>query len=158
MTGFGYDSHRLAEGEELILGGVKIPGNIGTIAHSDGDALLHALCDAILGAAALGDIGEHFPDSDPKYKNADSAIFVKEAVKMMKKKGLKLINIDVSIILEKPKLSPCKEAIRKKIADICGIAKEYVNIKAKTNEKMGFTGRGEGVAAYCVVQAEKNIS
>ena len=158
MTGFGYDSHRLAEGEELILGGVKIPGNIGTIAHSDGDALLHALCDAILGAAALGDIGEHFPDSDPKYKNAGSSFFVKEAVKMMKKKGLKLINIDASIILEKPKLSPYKEAMRQAIADICEISKEYVNIKAKTNEKMGFTGRGEGVAAYCVVQAGENMS
>jgi 2-C-methyl-D-erythritol 2,4-cyclodiphosphate synthase len=152
MVGLGYDSHRLAEGEELILGGVKIESNIGTVAHSDGDALFHALVDAILGAAALGDIGEHFPDTDPKYKNADSSIFVKDAIKLIEEKGLRLVNIDATIMLEKPKLSAYKEAIRKNIADICHLPLERVNIKAKSGEKIGFVGRSEGVAAMCVCE------
>ncbi|MDA3843020.1 MAG: 2-C-methyl-D-erythritol 2,4-cyclodiphosphate synthase [Candidatus Kapabacteria bacterium] len=154
MVGFGYDSHRLAEGESLILGGVKIESKIGTIAHSDGDAVLHALCDALLGAAGLSDIGEHFPDTDPKYKNADSSLFITEAVRMIKEKSLRIINTDISIILERPKLKDYKQAIREGIAELCEIPSERVNIKAKTNEKMGFVGRLEGVAVYCVCEIQ----
>jgi len=154
MVGFGYDSHRLAEGESLILGGVKIVSEIGTVAHSDGDAVLHALCDALLGASGLQDIGEHFPDTDPKYKNADSSLFIKEAVRMIKEKSLRIINTDISIILERPKLKDYKQAIRERIADLCEIPSDRVNIKAKTNEKMGFVGRREGVAVYCICEIQ----
>lgn len=154
MIGFGYDSHRLSSNETLIIGGMKIASDIGTLAHSDGDALLHALCDALLGATALGDIGEHFPDTDPQYKNADSSDFLKEIMKLMREKSVVIVNIDATVVLEKPKLSPYKESIRNNIAELCSISPEKVNIKAKTNEKMGFTGRSEGICVYCVVQVE----
>ncbi len=157
MIGFGYDSHKLGKGKDLILGGIKIPSELGTESHSDGDAVLHALCDAIFGASALGDIGEHFPDTDPKYKNADSSIFLKAAMDILKQQNLLLINIDVTIILERPKLSPFKEEIRQNISSLCNLPLERVSIKAKTNEKMGFVGRSEGVCVYCVVQIEKRL-
>ncbi len=155
MTGFGYDSHRLAEGRKLIIGGIIIESDKGTIAHSDGDVLLHALVDATLGAAGLGDIGEHFPDTGMKYKNADSGSFVKDTIMLLKENSYRLVNIDATVILEKPKLSQYKDKIRQNVAELCGLPAERVNIKAKTNEKMGFTGSSEGIAAFCVCEIEK---
>ena len=155
MIGFGYDSHRLAIGKLLVLGGIKIDSPLGTVAHSDGDALFHAVCDALLGAASLGDIGEHFPNTDPRYKNADSETFMREVMKLIFAKKLKIVNIDAVIILEEPKLSKYKHQIKNNIARICAITPEQINIKAKTNEKLGFVGKKEGVAIYCVCQLEK---
>ncbi len=152
MVGFGYDCHRLAKGEQLILGGIEIDSESGTVAHSDGDVVLHALCDALLGAGGLGDIGEHFPDTEPKYKGADSSFFINEVLRLLNDKGFSLINIDVTIILEKPKLGEYKQQIRENTARLCGLADERVNIKAKTSEKLGFAGRSEGVEAYCVCE------
>ncbi len=152
MIGLGYDVHKLKEGESFILGGIEIDSDFGTLAHSDGDVLLHALCDALLGATGLGDIGELFPDTDMKYKDADSTVFVKEIMQMINKKGFELVNIDATIVLEKPKLKPYKEMIKKKIAGLCSIPAERVNIKAKTSEKMGFVGRSEGVVSYCICE------
>lgn len=152
MVGFGYDSHRFSKDESLIIGGITIESDFGTVAHSDGDALIHALVDALLGAAGLGDIGELFPDTDPKNKDADSEIFLREALRLLIAENFKIVNIDATIVLEKPKLSPYKDEIRKNIAEICSLDSKRVNIKAKTNEKLGFTGRSEGIAAYCVVE------
>ncbi len=154
MIGFGYDIHKLAKGESLILGGVPVESDVGTAAHSDGDVILHALCDALLGAAGLGDIGEHFPDNDPQYKNADSTRFVKEIMGMIEN-SFAIVNIDITVVLEKPKLSAYKKAIREMIAELCGISAERVNIKAATNEKMGFIGRGEGIAAFCISELSR---
>lgn len=152
MVGFGYDSHNLVTGRELILGGVKIESELGCMAHSDGDALLHAVCDALIGAMGMGDIGEHFPDNDPAYKNADSAGLLKEIIKLVYDNGYKIVNIDATIVLETPKLAPYKSAMKNRIAEICAVEPGRVNVKAKTNEKMGFTGRGEGVAAYVICE------
>jgi 2-C-methyl-D-erythritol 2,4-cyclodiphosphate synthase len=151
MIGIGYDSHKLLPGLDLIIGGIKIDSELGVIAHSDGDVLLHALCDALLGAAGLGDIGEHFPDTDAKYKNADSSLFVNEVMKLISN-FLIIINIDAVIILEKPKLADYKALIKENVAKICGIETNKVNIKAKSNEKMGFIGRGEGISAMCICE------
>jgi 2-C-methyl-D-erythritol 2,4-cyclodiphosphate synthase len=158
MIGFGYDSHRLAEGESLILGGVKITSDFGTVAHSDGDAVYHSLCDALLGAAALGDIGEHFPDTNIAYKNIDSSLLTEHVIELIEKKGLKIVNIDISIILEKPRLSSYKTEMKNNISSICHISSDKVNIKPKTNEKMGFIGSGEGIAVFCVCQLESTQS
>ena len=155
MVGFGYDNHRLTTGESLILGGVRIESPLGTVAHSDGDALLHALCDALLGAAGLDDIGEHFPDTDPKYKDAESGVLLREVIEMIEKKNLELVNIDAVVLLETPKLKLYKKRIKENIAILCGISADYVNIKAKTSEKMGFVGRSEGVAVYCICELKK---
>jgi 2-C-methyl-D-erythritol 2,4-cyclodiphosphate synthase len=152
MVGLGYDSHKLALGESLILGGVIIEFEKGTVAHSDGDVILHALCDALLGAAGLGDIGEHFPDSDEKYKNYDSSKFVINVMELVEKAGFELVNIDITIILEKPKLKIYKEKMKNRLAELCNIKPEIVNVKAKTNEGIGFVGREEGVAAYCICE------
>jgi 2-C-methyl-D-erythritol 2,4-cyclodiphosphate synthase len=157
MVGLGYDVHKLAKGESFILGGVEIKSEIGTIAHSDGDVLLHSVCDAILGAAGLGDIGEHFPDTDQKYKKIDSMELYKQVLKMIARDNLRLINIDVTIVLEKPKLSPYKKYIQEKIAEASGIDKQRVNIKATTNEKMGFAGRAEGIAVYSICELQEAI-
>ncbi|MGE5479117.1 MAG: 2-C-methyl-D-erythritol 2,4-cyclodiphosphate synthase [Chloroflexota bacterium] len=150
MVGFGYDSHRLAEGESLILGGVKLESPLGTVAHSDGDALLHAIADAVLGAAALGDIGEHFPDTDERWRGANSMDLLRECCRMSREAGYELVNIDCTLALEKPKVSPFKQEMRRNIAIACGLPSERVNVKATTNEKMGFVGRQEGVAAFAV--------
>jgi 2-C-methyl-D-erythritol 2,4-cyclodiphosphate synthase len=158
MIGFGYDCHKLKSGESLILGGIKIESEFGTLAHSDGDAVLHALCDALLGASGLGDIGEHFPDNDMQYKDKDSSYFVIETIKMVHDKKLKIINIDVTIILEKPKLKDYKFLMKEKIALLCGIPEARVNIKAKTSEKLGFAGRSEGVEVYCVCEISQDSS
>lgn len=155
MVGFGYDCHKLSKGEKLILGGINIESEFGTIAHSDGDVVLHALCDALLGAGGLGDIGEHFPDTDEKYEGAESSKFVIEALKMLDEKKYKLINIDITIILEMPKLRPYKLQIKENLSSICGLPIDKVNIKAKTSEKLGFAGRLEGIEAYCVCEIKE---
>jgi len=152
MIGIGYDSHRLKKGGRLIIGGIEIESEIGTIAHSDGDVLVHSLVDAILGAMAAGDIGELFPDTDIKYKDYNSVLFLEKVIEIVKDNRLKIVNIDTVIILEKIKLSKYKEQIREKIASICGIEINKVSIKAKTNEMMGFVGRGEGLAAITVCE------
>jgi len=155
MVGFGYDSHKLTAGRKLMLGGVLIDTEFGALAHSDGDTLLHALCDALLGAAGLGDIGEHFPDTDPQFKDADSKLFVKKIIDILDKKALRIVNVDTTILLEKPKLKDYKQVIRQSIADLCKIPFERVNIKAKTNEKMGFVGSSEGIAAFCICELQQ---
>jgi 2-C-methyl-D-erythritol 2,4-cyclodiphosphate synthase len=157
MVGFGYDSHILAEGKPLILGGLRIESDFGTIAHSDGDVVLHTLCDALLGSAGLGDIGELFPDSDSKYKGADSRLFISQIMKLLDDRNLFIINLDITILLEKPKLKNYKDKIRQSISELVNISAENVNIKAKTNEGMGFIGRQEGLAAYCICEIQLRV-
>lgn len=152
MVGLGYDVHKLEKGNKLILGGILISDDFGTIAHSDGDALAHSIIDALLGAAGLGDIGEHFPDTDMKYKGADSMIMLEIAVKMISDAGFNIVNIDALIQLEKPKLKNYKDLIKRNVAKICNIDEARVNIKAGTNEKMGFIGRMEGIGVFSVCQ------
>lgn len=149
--GFGFDVHKLKEGESLWLGGVNIPHCKGTIAHSDGDVVLHAISDAILGAAKLRDIGYHFPDTDPKYKNADSKILLKECLKLISKKGYRIGNIDVTVAAEQPKLKPIIPLMENVIANILETDVDNISIKATTTEKLGFEGREEGISTYAVV-------
>ena len=156
--GFGYDSHRFNEGDYIVVGGVKIAFDKGLDAHSDGDVLLHALCDALLGAAAIGDIGKHFPDDDPKYKNINSSVLVKQVVQKLADKNYLIGNIDSTVILEKPKLAEHLPAMQQNISDLLKISMNDVNIKATTNEGMGFIGRGEGVAANVVATLITAIS
>lgn len=148
-VGLGYDSHRLAEGRRLVLGGVEIPFEKGCVAHSDGDALIHAICDALLGAAGLSDIGSHFPDTDSQYKNIDSKILLAKVVELLSQKRLKINNLDCTIVMEQPKMSPYHDAMVQTLAEVMGIEPARLTIKAKTNEKMGFVGSGEGVV--CLV-------
>ena len=150
-VGFGYDSHRFNSGEFIILGAEKIPFEKGLDAHSDGDVLLHALCDALLGAAAMGDIGKHFPDSDPDYKDIDSSSLVAKVIHELEKINFKVGNIDCTVILEKPKLASYIPAMQKNISTLVNTSLTNVNVKATTNESMGFIGRGEGIAAYVVI-------
>ena len=150
-TGNGYDVHAYAEGRKLIIGGVEIPHVKGLAGHSDADVLLHSITDALLGAVALGDLGTHFPDTDEKYKDADSKVLLKEAYKLVKKEGYKLGNLDAVVVLEKPKLSPFIHEIRETIASILESKMEQVSVKATTNEKLGFIGREEGVAVFATV-------
>ncbi|HEU5140348.1 MAG TPA: 2-C-methyl-D-erythritol 2,4-cyclodiphosphate synthase [Bacillales bacterium] len=152
--GHGFDVHRLAEGRPFILGGVKIPYEKGLEGHSDADVLLHAVSDALLGAAALGDIGKHFPDTDPAFNGADSAELLRQVYRLVKDKGYKCGNIDATIIAERPKMAPYIDEIRKNIASILEMEDEQVNVKATTTEKLGFPGRGEGIAAEAVVLIE----
>ena len=154
-TGFGYDSHRLVEGRKLIIGGVEIPHALGLLGHSDADVLLHAVTDAVLGAAALGNIGIFFPDNDPKYKGADSRMLLAEAWKTVRKKGWALVNLDAVLIAEKPKLNPHLPAMRASVAKILGVDVDQISIKPKTNEKLGFEGREEGVSAMVTVLLAK---
>lgn len=149
--GFGFDVHQLVEGRELWLGGVKIPAVKGALGHSDADVLLHAICDAILGALALGDIGKHFPDTDNSFKGIDSKILLQKVISLIDEKGYKVGNIDSSLCVEKPKVIPYAEQIRETIAGICNVSIDDVSVKATTNEKMGFIGREEGLVAYAVV-------
>ncbi|MGA2266368.1 MAG: 2-C-methyl-D-erythritol 2,4-cyclodiphosphate synthase [Phycisphaerae bacterium] len=149
--GLGYDSHKFAPGHTLVLGGLHIKGQIGLVGHSDADAVLHAVTDAILGALAAGDIGEHFPDTDPRWEGADSAVFVAEAIRLAHQRGLHVGNCDVTILAEKPRLTPHKAAMAKHIAELLGIGAEGVSVKAKTNEHMGSIGRGEGIAVFAAV-------
>ena len=149
--GMGYDVHRLVEGRDLIIGGVKIPYEKGLLGHSDADVALHALADAILGAAALGDIGKHFPDTDEKYKGADSRMLLREVVKKVAEKGYSVGNADVTIVAQRPKMLPYIEQMRKNVSDDLNVGIDDVNIKATTTEKLGFEGRGEGISATAVV-------
>ena len=152
--GNGYDVHRLVEGRKLILGGVEIPHTKGVLGHSDGDVLLHAITDAIIGALGLGDIGLHFPDNDEDLKGIDSSILLKKINEMMKDKKYEIVNIDSVIVMQKPKLRPYIDEIERNIAKILNIDSELVNVKAKTEEKLGFTGDESGVKSYCVVLLE----
>jgi 2-C-methyl-D-erythritol 2,4-cyclodiphosphate synthase len=152
--GFGVDFHQLAEGRELMIGGVSIPYHKGAVGHSDADVLLHAICDALLGAACLGDIGIHFPDTDPKYKNIDSKILLKETVNRIQKENYQLINIDCTLCLQEPKIKPYVQQMQKAIADIIGTSEKNISIKATTTEQMGFVGRKEGAVAYATVLLE----
>jgi 2-C-methyl-D-erythritol 2,4-cyclodiphosphate synthase len=149
--GFGFDVHQFAEGRELWLGGVKIPHPKGALGHSDADVLLHAICDAILGALALGDIGKHFPDTDPFLKGIDSKILLHKVISLINDKGYRIGNIDASLCLEKPKIMPYADQMRAVIAQLCAITIDDISVKATTNEKMGFIGREEGIVAYAVV-------
>jgi 2-C-methyl-D-erythritol 2,4-cyclodiphosphate synthase len=151
FSGIGYDSHRLAPDRRLILGGVEIPSELGLDGHSDADVLTHAIIDALLGAAGLGDIGEHFPDSDPNYRDADSIELLQAVLPRVIAQGLELLNVDATVIMERPKIGPHREAIRESLAVALGLALPRVNIKASTGEGIGFVGRGEGVAALAVV-------
>ena len=154
-VGHGYDVHRFADGRKLILGGVDIPYEKGLLGHSDADVLVHAIMDSLLGAAALGDIGIHFPDTDPKYSGADSIELLKEVVRLLKEKGFAVSNIDATVIAQKPKLKPYIEKMRERIANAMDTDIENVSIKATTEEKLGFTGRLEGISAHCVSLIEK---
>lgn len=153
--GFGYDVHRLTENRRLILGGVLIPYEKGLLGHSDADVLLHSVSDAILGAAALGDIGKHFPDNDPKYKDADSSELLKIAYEAVKKKGYRLGNLDATICAQAPKLSPYIEKMRENIAKTLECDIDSISVKATTTEKLGFVGEGAGISSYCVCILEK---
>ena len=148
--GHGYDVHRFGEGEFITLGGVRIPHKFGLIAHSDGDVLLHALSDALLGAAALGDIGRHFPDTDPQFKGADSRALLRHVVGLVQNKGWRVGNVDATIVAQAPKMAPHIEAMRAQIAADLQVELDAVNVKATTTEKLGFTGREEGIAVHAV--------
>ena len=149
--GYGYDVHALCEGRKLILGGVEIPHPVGLLGHSDADVLVHAIMDALLGAAALGDIGKHFPDTDPKYKGADSLALLKEVVRLITDKGYTISNIDSTVVAQAPKLAPFIEKMRENIAVASGLDICCVSVKATTTEHLGFEGRGEGITARCTV-------
>jgi 2-C-methyl-D-erythritol 2,4-cyclodiphosphate synthase len=149
--GFGYDSHRFSEGRRLIIGGVEVNYEKGLLGHSDADALIHAIVDAILGALGEGDIGRHFPDTDPNLKGISSLVMLKRVADLAVQRGYYVNNVDSTVILEKPRLSPSIEEMRRNIARVLGTDSSRVNVKAKTNEKMGFVGRGEGIAAFAVV-------
>lgn len=148
--GQGYDVHQLVEGRPLILGGVTIPHDKGLLGHSDADALLHAITDAILGAAALGDIGRHFPDTDLRFKGADSRVLLREAMVRVRAAGWQVVNVDATLIAQRPKLAPHIDAMRASIAIDLGVAVTAVNVKGKTNEKLGYLGRGEAIEAQAV--------
>ena len=154
-VGLGSDKHRLSGGRKMILGGVTVEAIVGPVGHSDGDAIAHAITDALLGAAALGDIGTHFPDSDPKWKGADSLKLLKAVVEFLRGKGWRPVNVDCSVHLERPKLKDLKEEMAKRLADALGLPRECVSIKAKTGEAVDSVGRGEAVEAFAVVLIEK---
>jgi 2-C-methyl-D-erythritol 2,4-cyclodiphosphate synthase len=150
LTGIGYDSHRLKQGRRLVIGGVEIPSELGLDGHSDADVLAHAVIDALLGAAGLGDIGEHFPDTDERWRDADSIALLRAAVQMVAAAGLAVVNVDCTVVIEAPKLAPHRQAIREGLAGALGLEPARVNVKASTGERIGFVGRGEGVAALAV--------
>lgn len=153
--GSGYDVHRLAEGRKLILGGVEIPYEKGLLGHSDADVLVHAVMDALLGAAAMGDIGRHFPDNDEQYKNISSLLLLEKVSLLLKERGYNTINIDATVIAQRPKLVPYIEQMVKNMADVLGVPCDSINVKATTEEGLGFTGSGEGIAAQAVCLIEK---
>ena len=153
-VGHGFDVHRLVPGRKLVVGGVEIAHDKGLLGHSDADVLLHAICDALLGAAALGDIGKHFPDSDPAYKDIDSRKLLREVAKLLTARGRRVVNIDATIIAEAPRMAPHIPSMVANIADDLAIEPHYVNVKATTTEKLGFTGRGEGIAAQAICLVE----
>lgn len=153
--GFGYDVHALAQEETLVLGGVVIPHSMGTVAHSDGDVLIHALCDALLGAAALRDIGFHFPDTDPRFKGADSSALLKEVMTLLGNKGFVVGNVDATIAAQQPKINPFIPEMQSHLAQILGVDLDDVSLKASTTERLGFEGREEGISVYAVALIEK---
>jgi 2-C-methyl-D-erythritol 2,4-cyclodiphosphate synthase len=155
-AGIGYDSHRLSPGRRLVLGGVEIPGELGLEGHSDADVLTHAVIDALLGAAGLGDIGEHFPDTDERYRDADSLELLASVVGTVAATGMGIENVDCTVVMERPKLGPHREAIRGRLAGVLGLEAGRVNVKATTGEGIGFVGRGEGVAALAVASLEES--
>jgi 2-C-methyl-D-erythritol 2,4-cyclodiphosphate synthase len=155
LCGIGYDSHRLVAGRPLLLGGVQIPHELGASGHSDADVLAHAVIDALLGAAGLGDIGEHFPDTDERFSGADSMGLLVEVVAMLGERGFAPVNLDCTVLLEQPKLGPNRSAIRSSLAQALGLGPERVNVKASTGEGIGFVGRGEGVAALAIAGVEQ---
>jgi 2-C-methyl-D-erythritol 2,4-cyclodiphosphate synthase len=152
--GFGVDFHQLAEGRDLMIGGIKITHHKGSVGHSDADVLLHAICDALLGAASLGDIGVHFPDTDQQYKNIDSKILLQRTMQLIQKEAYRVINIDSTLCLQEPKIKPYVQQMQQTIAAIAGVSEKDVSIKATTTEQMGFVGRKEGVVAYATVLLE----
>ena len=154
-VGQGYDVHRFNEGDHIILGGVKIDYEQGLEAHSDGDVVLHALCDALLGAAALGDIGNHFPDTDPEFKGADSRVLLRHVYRIVQDKGYQLVNADMTIIAQAPKMAPHIAAMCSNIAADLNVAVDCINVKATTTEKLGFEGRKEGIAVQAIILIEK---
>ena len=153
--GHGYDVHRLTEGRDLILGGVKIEHSLGLLGHSDADVLLHAVSDALLGAAALGDIGKHFPDTDPRYAGADSRVLLREVVRLIGEAGYRVGNVDATVLAQRPKLAPHIQKMRENIAADLGVEVGRVSVKATTEEHLGFTGREEGIAAHAVCLLEE---
>lgn len=153
--GHGYDVHAFADNRKCIIGGVTIPYERGLLGHSDADVLLHAIADSLLGAAAMGDIGKHFPDTDPEFEGADSLVLLKYVVKLISEKGYKVNNIDATVIAQAPKMAPHIETMRINIADALCVDVDCVNVKATTEEKLGFTGRKEGISAHCVCLIEK---
>ena len=153
--GHGYDVHAFAENRKCIIGGVDIPCEKGLLGHSDADVLLHAIADSLLGAAALGDIGKHFPDTDSKYKGADSLVLLKRVCELVSEKGYKVVNIDATVIAQMPKMAPHIEKMRENIAQAVSVDVDFINVKATTEEKLGFTGRKEGISAHAVCLIEK---
>lgn len=149
--GFGYDVHPLAEGRRLVLGGVEVPYDRGLDGHSDADVLIHAVCDALLGAMAEGDLGRHFPDSSPRYKDISSRLLLGEVMALAEKKGVEVVNLDATVVAQAPKLQPYLSEMGEVLAQLLGISAAAANVKAKTTEGLGFPGRGEGIAAYAVV-------
>jgi 2-C-methyl-D-erythritol 2,4-cyclodiphosphate synthase len=150
VTGIGWDSHRLVAGRPLVLGGVEIPFDRGLAGHSDADVLTHAVIDALLGAAGLGDIGQHFPDTDERWAGADSIALLRHVVTLVREHGFGVAHVDTTVVMERPKLGPHRDAIRARLTEALGIGREHVNVKATTGEGMGFVGRGEGVAALAL--------
>jgi 2-C-methyl-D-erythritol 2,4-cyclodiphosphate synthase len=155
LVGIGYDSHRLVRGRRLLLGGVEIPGELGLEGHSDADVLTHAVIDALLGAAGLGDIGEHFPDTDERFRDADSLELLASVVATVSAAGLRIENVDCTVVMERPKLGPHREEIRTRLGQVLGLEGKRVNVKATTGEGIGFVGRGEGVAALAIASLEE---
>jgi len=151
LSGIGYDCHRLSAGRRLVIGGVEIPSERGLDGHSDADVLAHAVIDALLGAAGLGDIGEHFPDSEERYRDADSLELLGTVLEMVRGLGLQVVNVDCTVVMEEPRLGPHRGEIRERLARALGLARERVNVKATSGEGIGFVGRGEGVAALAIV-------
>ena len=154
--GHGYDVHRFGDGDFIILGGIKIPYHHGFIAHSDGDVLIHSLCDALLGSIAAGDIGQHFPDTNDNYKNIDSSILLDQTSQLLKQDFYSIVNIDISIIAQAPKMSPHIQAMSQHLAEVLDISIQQINIKSTTTEKLGFTGREEGIAVHTVAMVYRN--
>jgi 2-C-methyl-D-erythritol 2,4-cyclodiphosphate synthase len=154
-TGIGYDAHRFAPGRPLVLGGVEIAHDVGLEGHSDADVLTHAIIDALLGAAGLGDIGGHFPDTDRRYRGADSIELLRRVIELLSERGLRVGHVDATVVLERPRLAPHRDAIRARLAGALGLASDAVNVKATTGEGMGFIGRGEGAAALAVATLER---
>jgi 2-C-methyl-D-erythritol 2,4-cyclodiphosphate synthase len=154
-VGLGHDTHRLAAGRPLILGGVRIPHSRGLLGHSDADVVLHALTDALLGAAGLGDIGEAFPDSDPAYKDCDSALFVRRTLERLRGAGWRIMNVDITVFAQEPKLGPLKDAMRRRVAELLELDHSLVNMKAKTGEGVGSIGREEAIGCQTVVLIDK---